>query len=315
MRGISLGEAIKRRRLELRLTQKQLCAGICEPIALSRLENGQQTPAYHRVNALLERLDMPTDQHYALLDKNELELDTLHRQVVAYNCRFEKATDEDKPQIRKQALPLHQELETIMERDDNLSRQILLRSRVLLGTENGAYDPNAKKKMLLDAIHLTTSDFDKNKVGCGLYTFNEIKIINQLALAHSNAREHMDAISLFDQLYQYIQAHFQNVPHTRTRCTIIFYNYARELCMIRQFQKAIDIATEAQQLCVDYENYHILPALLSTLADCYYFLEEEEISRTYYRQAYYLMKAIGEYANLQTMEHRAKRRLDLDFDD
>ena len=40
MKNVFLGEYIKQRRLDLGLTQEQLCDGICEPVTLSRLENG-----------------------------------------------------------------------------------------------------------------------------------------------------------------------------------------------------------------------------------------------------------------------------------
>ena len=45
MKNVFLGEYIKQRRLDLGLTQEQLCDGICEPVTLSRLENGKQTAA------------------------------------------------------------------------------------------------------------------------------------------------------------------------------------------------------------------------------------------------------------------------------
>ena len=56
MKNVFLGEYVKQRRLDLGLTQEQLCDGICEPMTLSRLENGKQTPSRNRINALLQRL-------------------------------------------------------------------------------------------------------------------------------------------------------------------------------------------------------------------------------------------------------------------
>ena len=40
MKEIFLGEVIRQRRLELGLTQEELCEGICEPMTISRFENG-----------------------------------------------------------------------------------------------------------------------------------------------------------------------------------------------------------------------------------------------------------------------------------
>ena len=66
MKNVFLGEYIKQRRLDLGLTQEQLCDGICEPMTLSRLENGKQTPSRNRINALLQRLGLPDDRYFAL---------------------------------------------------------------------------------------------------------------------------------------------------------------------------------------------------------------------------------------------------------
>ena len=45
MKNVFLGEYIKQRRLDLGLTQEQLCDGICEPMTLSRLEMANRLPA------------------------------------------------------------------------------------------------------------------------------------------------------------------------------------------------------------------------------------------------------------------------------
>ena len=72
MRELFLGEYIKQERLKQGITQEQLCAGICEPITVSRMENGKQTPSYNRICAFLQRLGLPDERFFALLSKNEL---------------------------------------------------------------------------------------------------------------------------------------------------------------------------------------------------------------------------------------------------
>ena len=41
MKNVFLGEYIKQRRLDLGLTQEQLCDGICEPVTLSQPQPDQ----------------------------------------------------------------------------------------------------------------------------------------------------------------------------------------------------------------------------------------------------------------------------------
>ena len=59
MKNVFLGEYIKQRRLDLGLTQEQLCYGICEPMTLSRLE---KVPEGFEKLAQFEKLADPDDQ-------------------------------------------------------------------------------------------------------------------------------------------------------------------------------------------------------------------------------------------------------------
>ena len=59
MKEMFLGEYIKQERLKQKITQEQLCEGICDPITVSRMENGKQMPSYNRIRAFLQRLGLP----------------------------------------------------------------------------------------------------------------------------------------------------------------------------------------------------------------------------------------------------------------
>ncbi len=313
MQEFFLGEVIKRRRVELGLTQEQLCDGICEPITISRLENGKQTPSRNRVNAILERLDMPADRYFALLSKHELEIELLHKQITTLNVRFSQSHGEEKSNIREHALNVHNHLENIADKDDMISRQLIMRSRIILGKENGPYSYDEQKTMLLEAIHLTCPSFDLDEISSNLYTTDEIKIINQLALIHVYAGEHMEAIGIYNQLYKYIRKHFHNIPPTRAHLCMVAFNYARELGVVGQYEKAIEIAEEGRKTCLDYGHYLSLPGLLSVLAESYHFLGDDTKSKDYYYQTYYLGKVIGDEHNLQIIQDDAMRYLGIDF--
>lgn len=71
MNCIYIGAFIKQRRKELKLTQEQVCSGICDPVTLSRIENGKQTPSKSVISALLQRLGMPEARYYVLESKSQ----------------------------------------------------------------------------------------------------------------------------------------------------------------------------------------------------------------------------------------------------
>ena len=127
MQNFLLGEFIRQRRLDLGLTQEEVCNGICEPITLSRIENGKQTPSRSRINAILQRLDLPDDRYYALLSKDELEIEALEKEIVACN-----ATRQQEECLKKLT-----QLEKLSRPDDHLTQQFILRSKALLGSING----------------------------------------------------------------------------------------------------------------------------------------------------------------------------------
>ena len=120
MKNVFLGEYIKQRRLDLGLTQEQLCDGICEP-----------TPSRNRINALLQRLGLPGDRYFALLSKNELEMEALQKEIVA--CNANHRVEEGFETLKK--------FEQIADHDDQIAQQFILRSKVLLGRLDQRYTP------------------------------------------------------------------------------------------------------------------------------------------------------------------------------
>lgn len=313
MQEMFLGEAIKRRRLELGLTQEQLCEGICEPITISRLENGKQTPSRNRINALLERLDMPADRYFALLSKNELDVEALQKTITAYNVQFSQAKGEEKKGIRDLALKAHQELEAIIEKDDMMSRQLILRSKLLLGKESGRYSYPEQREILLEAIRLTSPSFDLKQIANGLYTTDEIKLINHIALTHIYAKECDAAIEILSQLYEYIPQHFHNISLSKAHMNMVSYNYALVLLMDKQYEKAVQIAEEGRRCCLDTGHYLSLSGLMSVLAEAWHFLGDDDKSKDLYYQTYYLMKVIGDEHNIEFVKQDAKEYLGIEF--
>lgn len=221
MKNVFLGEYVKQRRLDLGLTQEQLCYGICEPMTLSRLENGKQTPSRNRINALLQRLGLPDDRYFALLSKNELEMEALQKEIVACN-----ATEKVPEGFEKLA-----QFEKLADPDDQIAQQFALRSRVLLGRLDGRYTPLEQIDLLMQAIQLTVPRFDLESIESFLYTRDEITIINQIGLAYSDAGQNKKAAEIYYQLLKYVRKHFKETITSIGVLPLVLYNYARVLML------------------------------------------------------------------------------------
>lgn len=314
MKEIFLGEIIRQRRLELGLTQEVLCEGICEPVTISRFENGRQTPSRNRVKALLQRLGLPDDRFFGLLSAKELEISNLEKEITSCHVRFERATPEEKNKIREETMEKHRELEAVMEPDDTLCKQLILRSQFLLGTERGPYSLEEGLSMLMEAMRVTSPKFDRNQIERGLYTENEIKLINNMANCYIRAGCHYDAIDILKPLLRYLQTSLKNIPPNRAQIPMVAFNYARELEVVKRFDEAIEIAEYVRRICVDYGYYLTLPSTLMILAECHYHMGNDAKSKELYLQAYYLFKAIEDERNLAIIKVEAKEYLGLEFD-
>ena len=303
MKNVFLGEYIKQRRLDLGLTQEQLCDGICEPVTLSRLENGKQTPSRNRINALLQRLGLPDDRYFALLSKNELEMEALQKEIVACN-----ATEKVPEGFEKLA-----QFEKLADPDDQIAQQFALRSRVLLGRLDGRYTPLEQIDLLMQAIQLTVPRFDLESIESFLYTRDEITIINQIGLAYSDAGQNKKAAEIYYQLLKYVRKHFKETITSIGVLPLVLYNYARVLDLCGRYEEGAALAKEGREACIQYGHYQVLPRCLEIEAECRHFMGDDEISKELYYQSYYLCKVIGYQIGLEVVKKEAKEDLNSDF--
>ena len=298
-----LGEYIKKQREKLGLTQEQVCAGICEQVTLSRLENGRQTPSRTRVNAILQRLGLPEDRYYMLLSKNELEIEALKKEIIACN-----ALDRAEEGLAKVA-----QLEQRVDAEDPLEQQFVLRSKALLGHLAGRYTKEEKLELLLQALCLTIPDFDLEKIGTHLYTVDEIKLINQIAGVYADLGQHKKAADLYDRLLNYVQKHQQEAVISSGMLPMVLGNYARALDLCGDYAEAVDYAQQGVEACVRYGHYQMLYACLAIQAECYHFLKQDAKSAEAYHEAYYLCKIIGREESLRAIQEEAKNYSGLEF--
>lgn len=313
MRELLIGEAIQRKREELGLTQEQLCEGICEPVTLSRLENGKHSPSHNRMKALLQRLNMPEGRYYALVAPQEEAIRTVRKEVRSCTGRFMRAAGEQKKQAWKLAMKQLEKLEELADKDDNITRQFILSFRATLGTEDAPYSLEERLSILVEALRLTIPKFDLKKVGTYRYSVDETEIINQIAGTYSAAGEHEKALGIYRQLLDYIRKDMDQLPNYAPHLTLCVYNHARELALCEYYHEAVQAAEEGKQISINYVYYQFFPSLLALLGECYYQVGELEQSRERYLQAHYIYEALGDQRNLKIIDPDIRERFGIKF--
>jgi len=282
MKEILIGEIIKQRRLELHLTQEELCEGICEPPTMSRIENGKQTPSRSKLNLLLQRLGLPSNKYYALMSENELEIERLKTEIVSCNMR----RDSHEGLVKLQKL-----IDSVAD-DDHLTQQFILRSKALLGyEENGQIVPYCMEEqveLLNHAIRLTIPFFDTNNIGKHWYSLEEMKIINQLGITYGDNLCENKAIDIYYQFLKHIQKRpLQVNSDTVPVIILLYYNYSKFLCHMEHYHEAIDIANEGWEFSIRWGRSTFLGGLFYVLGESYYNLQQMKNCKQFYLQSYY----------------------------
>jgi len=315
MEVVFLGDYIKQRRKELGLSQKELCEGICDPITISRMENGRQTPSHSNIVAILQRLGLPDDRYFTLLSKEEQEIAALQREITAASVQFQQGKEPERFEAHEAALAHLRKLEEIADPGDLLTRQYILSAKASLRSLEGSLSLEEEVSMLLETIRLTVPKFDLKNICAHFYTLEEIRIINQLGCAYSNSGNHKKAVGIFSQLFAYIQDHNQNLTQSGGGLPLVAHNYARELGFCKLYDEAIEIAEEGRRICVKYGFYQFLPGMVHIMAECYHFLGEDEKSEVLYHRAYHVYQILGNYRNCALLEAEAKEYLGIEFPD
>ena len=314
MNEIAIGTMIRKEREAQGLTQHMLCTGICDITTLSRLETGKNAPSAGKMRALVQRLGLPEERVYALVGEKELKLSELERELVSLHVRFRRAEDAEKPVIRAKALELHREITALAGEKDRTSQQLILRSEYLLGTENGPYSLEEGERLLLDAIRLTSPKFDLRHIANGIYTENEVKIINNIAVLYLRNGKHFDSANILKQLFGYLTSRARKVSPLRLHIPMVAYNYSRELEALGCYDEALEIAEYGRRICVDYGHYQNLPSLISILAACYYHKGDREKSAKLYQRAYALYDVLDDARNKALIYAEAKEYLGIELE-
>ena len=306
MKQIHIGEIIRQRRIELGMTQEELCEGLCESPNLSRIENGKQTPSRSKLNALLSRLGLPGEKYYAMMSENELEVERLKAEILDCNTR----------RLYAEGLEKIEQLLAFTDDDDHVTHQFIARSRVLLGREeNGSivpYSTEEKLELLFCAIEMTIPNFDLDEIGRHWYSLDEMKIINQIAIVYGDNAQHRKAIDIFYQLMKHIKKRLVINADNVSTAILIAYNYSRLLCLEGRYEEAMEIANWGWDHVVEWWRASHVGGLLYVLGESLYRAGYIEESKEYYLESYYAYLVMKNRANANIIRENIQEYYSID---
>ena len=298
MEFIKISELVKSRRKELGVTQEQLCEGICEPVTISRIENGKQIPSPKHLLQIFERLNIPIEYLIAYVSdethKRILEKEQILKDI--YNCLMISEIKQNREINR-----IKNKIDRIHENGD-ISEQFYYVINMIFNNKV----TNEDVKNCLNKILKTQPSFSIEKISELLLTNDEFYLILLLGIMFYQKSDIESCQRVFHNLLGYLNR-IKNLQiiSENNKMRYLFLNvvYITLLKKIEEFNQAIIIGEEILRLCQNNFHYYFLGILYETLAECKEAIHDES-SNTYYKKAIAFYFSTNNQFGLERLESK-----------
>lgn len=298
-----VGDFLRETRLRKGYTQEEVSYGICTPASLSRIENGAQKPGRLILEKMFERLGTENNLFNSFVSREEMELYSAIQELIR------NITDKDISKIESQV-----DVVELMTKDTTeLEHQCLYFAKGELARQR---DENNDKAMELymKAIHITLPDFDgKNPLRSNLLTFDEIMIINAIAILYAESGNIMLAIQLDIWLKEYMEGKIVDGTMKIAKYPMILYNLSNWFGDRNCHTEAFELANQGIDFCVKYGNLFFFPIFLVNKGIALAELGKIDDGKEYLHQAITIFEATKQKDHVQPIIDWCKLRYDVEF--
>ncbi|MEK4648125.1 MULTISPECIES: helix-turn-helix domain-containing protein [unclassified Exiguobacterium] len=230
---VSIGYEIKRLRKEKKITQAELCEGICSQAEISKVENGKNSPTIDLLQQVAKRLKVPL----SMLFQDHLRSDVFqsYDEQLADLLRTNKYVDALK-------LSEHVLSTTEYEQVRNLARyyQIIVQER-------------SGQIHYLKAVQSLERLLNKEQLW-----FESATLYLRIQMGMANLYVEHGDFELADDLFQnLIQAKYETIELKKVRIKIL-YNYGQQLSLQKKYLAGLKITEQGIQESLQLEDGHFL---------------------------------------------------------
>jgi transcriptional regulator with XRE-family HTH domain len=298
-----VGDFLRETRMRKGYTQEEVSYGICTAASLSRIENGAQKPGRLIMEKLFERLGTENNLFNSFVSREEMELYSAIQELIR------NITDKDISKIESQV-----DVVELMTKDTTeLEHQCLYFAKGELARQR---DENNDKAMELymKAIHITLPDFDgKNPLRSNLLTFDEIMIINAIAILYAESGNIMLAIQLDMWLKEYMESKIVDGTMKIAKYPMILYNLSNWFGDRNCHTEAFELANQGIDFCIKYGNLFFFPIFLVNKGIALAELGKIDDGKEYLHQAIIIFEATKQKDHVQPIIDWCKLHYDVEF--
>lgn len=136
-----------------------------------------------------------------------------------------------------------------------------------------------------------------------LLTFDEIMIINAIAVQYAENRKQTDSLKLGYWLKQYMEQRVLDSRQKAAKYPVIVYDISNWLALSKEYEQAYKICDEGVAFCVKYGNLVMLPLLIYNKACALAELCRKDEAKKYFAQSITLFE-------IMKLDEKARRATD-----
>lgn len=246
----TLGEIIYNLRKKAGLTQEALADGICSPISISRIENGNQMPSGKVLEQLLERLGTGTYQLCNVYYENE------------YQASLRRSLDEISAQVSSGDLaPARTALQELSAKKmDSANLQYTKMLFAAIGMKDGTAGESIEME-LINALYLTKPGIDFDDCRGELFSPTEVNVLVMLITAKYMAGKNLEAIRLGGEIMFALDRNQSRLSEYKVLQINLAHNLSQILQGLNRYDEALLYAKKAEELSVQGTEQFMLPEI------------------------------------------------------
>lgn len=236
----NIGSNIRELRKALGISQKKLAEGICTQAQISKIENGSIYPLSTTLYLISRRLGVDVNYFFDVCETPRLDY---VNEVFELIRKF----------IRKRE---YEKVFAIVkvEKDNPLFQSIRNRQFIIWHEGICIYYLQKDKEKALETLNRALSlTLSAN------YSSRELEILNSIGIIHCEEDEYAQANACFEKaISQYQMFPIKNDVNIIIR---LYYNYAKSLTKIQEYDKSIQCCDQGIKTCLDHEMMYSLGEL------------------------------------------------------
>lgn len=254
MSNYNMGQFIKLRRNELKVSQSELCRGICNVGTLSRIENGEQVPKSDILRMLLERLGYSDFAFDVLMpEKDYKAAQTAYRARQLYNLGKKKEAKEHVDNIDNNYDGLR-----LQDRQfcDNMQTTFLY--------EKGDITTEQALKNYIGILERSSGRFSLDALPTVLY-FEEINHLNCISACYARLGRMDISINMLYHMKRVLESNIVDEFEYLRAMPGILYNLSKYLGLSKRYDESIEISEQAVEIGKRANRTRTLPQSMYNL--------------------------------------------------